>query len=338
MLYLVGLGGAGAKMVDCLYQRNVVRRIIDRLQAREQWPFAGIAVDTSEKVRRLSNIPAGNIVLIGKSRVKGHGTGVDVALGRRVVSEELSLAMSSLAKVVSSKPWAVLLFAGLGGGTGTGGLPVLAKRVKKTYRCKTLGVFVLPSSGEGRVYTKNAFENLDKVLSSVDGSILLDNNVLTERGEDIISAHKRINQDLQRFFRMIDEAFFERCFGSISTIAYHKPASERMSVKDVLEGMLRDRVYLKFKVESSEKMVLLARGNLGSLYGHDFAQGWVKSRFGLEMEYEFYDEPGSRGVELGLLIRGAKDLNGRFDEVGRVKSKRKSSELEDLLKDIHSIF
>ncbi|GBE17888.1 cell division protein FtsZ [archaeon BMS3Abin16] len=338
MLYLVGVGGAGSKIVDALYQKNVVKKLIARIQSHEQNTVIGVAIDTSEKLKTLSNIPEKNVVLIGKSRVKGHGTGVDVALGRKIVTEELGLAMNKLSGVVKKKPWLVVFFSGLGGGTGTGGTPVIAKKVKEVYKTSTLGVFVLPSAGEGRVYTKNASENLESVLSSVDGSIILDNNVVTDKGEDILSAHKHVNQLIQGFFRMIDESFLERCLGERTSIAYYKPSSDHLSIKDAVETMLRDSFYLKFELESADKIVFIARGNLSYLYGHDFAQGWAQNRFGVELEYEFYDEPGSNSLELGLLVIGTKDLNGRFDEVKEVAGKKETSELDDLLKDIHSIF
>src|SRR3989304_5364738 len=184
MLYLVGVGGAGSKIVDSFYQKNVVKKLITRMQSKDQWSFSGIAIDTSDSIKSLSNVPAENTVLIGKSRGKGHGTGVDVALGKKIVTEELSLAMNKFSKAAADKPWAVLLFAGLGGGTGTGGFPIIAKKIKETFNSKTLGIFILPSSGEGRVYVKNSFEAFDSIVSSVDGSIFLDNNGVTDKGED----------------------------------------------------------------------------------------------------------------------------------------------------------
>ncbi len=338
MLYLVGVGGAGSRLVDSFYQKNVVKRIIKKIHSRGGWDFEGIAIDTSDNVKGLSSVPGKNIALIGKSRVKGHGTGVDVSLGEKIVTEELALAMNKLGKIVKGKPWLILLFAGLGGGTGTGGIPVISKRIKEAYKCRVLGVFVFPSSGEGRVYVKNAFSHLDEVLSSVDGSILLDNNVVTDRGEDILSAHKQINQQVLDFFKMVDESFFERCLNKQSTIAYLRPGSDRVSVKDAIERMLRETLYLKFDVEKSGGMVFVARGNLEYLYGHDFALGWAREKFGFDVEYLFYDEPGSKSLELGLLITETKDLNGRLEDISEVERKKKTSDLEDLLKDIHSIF
>jgi cell division GTPase FtsZ len=338
MLYLVGVGGAGSKIVDSFYQKNVVKRIIHRFQPKDHFEFSGIAIDTSEKVKSLSNIPAKNIALIGKSRVKGHGTGVHVSLGKKIVNEELGIGMNKLAKIIKEKPWVIILIGGLGGGTGTGGLPIVAKKIKETYKCKTLGIFVLPSSGEGRVYLKNAFKNLESILSCVDGSIILDNNVITDKGEDILSAHKLVNQQIQGFFRMIDEGFLERCFMERSTIANFKPSSDHISIKDAIEKMLRDSVFLKFDLEKSSKVLFVARGNLDYLYGHDFALGWAKSKFGVDLDFEFYDETGSRSLEVGLLIIGTKDLNGRFNEMKEVENQKCTSELEDLLKDIQSIF
>jgi cell division GTPase FtsZ len=316
----------------------VVKKIIKRIQAREHLEFSGFAIDTSEKLKDLSNIPSANKVLIGKSMVKGHGTGRDVSLGKKIVTEELGLVMNKLSKAVKEKPWVIILITGLGGGTGTGGFPTVAKKVKDTYKCKTLGLFVLPSAGEGRVYTKNAFKNLDKLFSSVDGSIIIDNNVLTDKGDDILSARKSVNQIVLGFFRLINEAFIERFFGFHSTISYYKVESDHISVKEAIEKMMRDHLFLKFDMKKSEEMLLVARGNLEYLYGHDFALGWAKNKFGLELEFEFFDEVGSRSLEAGLLIRETKDLNGRFDEIREVVSKKDSSELDDLFKDIHSIF
>ncbi len=111
-----------------------------------------------------------------------------------------------------------------------------------------------------------------------------------------------------------------------------------MSVKDAIERMLRETLYLKFDVEKSGGMVFVARGNLEYLYGHDFALGWAREKFGFDVEYLFYDEPGSKSLELGLLITETKDLNGRLEDISEVERKKKTSDLEDLLKDIHSIF
>lgn len=338
MLLYVGIGGAGSKIVNTLYQKNVVKRIIHKIQSKEELVFTGVAVDTSKNLNRLSNIPIGNVVLIGKSRVKGHGTGADVALGKKIVTEEAALITGTLTKTVIEKPIAVVIFAGLGGGTGTGGVKPLAKKIRSLYKCNIMGVFILPSAGEGRVYSKNAFENLEKCTESVDGSIILDNNVLTEKGEDIYSAQRRMNQELQGFFRLINESFFDRLIGSVSTVAYAKRDSARTSVKDIVEKLLRDNVNLRFNVEKAEKMVVIARGDMGGLFGHDFAQGWAKNKYDLEIEYEFYDEPGSKTIEFGLLVLGTKDLNGRFDDIVAEEKEKQPSELDELLKDIHSIY
>ncbi len=338
MLLYVGIGGAGSKIVDTLYQKNVVKRIIHRIQSKEEIVFTGVAVDTSKNITGLSNIPMGNVVLIGKSAVKGHGTGANVALGKRIVTEEVALITGALTKTVSEKPMAVVIFAGLGGGTGTGGLKPLAKKIRSIYNCSVIGVFVLPSAGEGRVYSKNAFENLETCIESVDGSIVLDNNVLTEKGEDIYSAQRRMNQGLQDFFRLVNESFFNRLTGSVSTVAYTKKDSERTSVKDIVEKILREDVNLRFNMGNAEKMVLIARGDLSSLFGHDFAQGWAKNKYNMEIEFEFYDEPGSKTIEFGLLVVGTKDLNGRFDDIAAEEKEKQPSELDELLKDIHSIY
>ena len=317
MLSLIGIGGAGCWIVDDFYKRNAPTGLFTKFSNTER-DFTGVASDTSDKLTKLKNIPASNMILIGKSRTKGHGAGLSVELGKKVMTEESELVLNLMHKAGFRKDDLLILFSGIGGGTGTGSVPVIAERIKKGYKAPLLGVFVLPSDLEGKVYTKNAYENLKGVVSSVDGAILLDNQILVSRGEDIISSHKMIDDSIFNFFTLllaVEANILANTFDSLSTIAYAQDNSKDISIKGTIEKMIREGVFLKFDIKDCEKMVFIVKGNLDTLFDQDFARGWIKKKFGCEVEFVFKDEPNSKQTAMGLLIVGIKDLSNRFDEL-----------------------
>jgi len=90
MLSIVGVGGAGSKIAASFYQKDLVSSIFSKLGSKSK-DITGVAIDTSESLETLKNLPIENRVLIGKSRAKGHGTGGDISMGRRVMEEECEL-------------------------------------------------------------------------------------------------------------------------------------------------------------------------------------------------------------------------------------------------------
>ncbi|MFB6186953.1 MAG: cell division protein, partial [Halobacteriaceae archaeon] len=75
----------------------------------------------------LEHVPADNRVLIGQARVKGHGVGADNELGAEIAEEDQDEIMGAIDNIPVHEIDAFLIIAGLGGGTGSGGAPVLAK-------------------------------------------------------------------------------------------------------------------------------------------------------------------------------------------------------------------
>ncbi|MBI5253300.1 MAG: hypothetical protein HY930_02735, partial [Euryarchaeota archaeon] len=94
MLSLVGIGGAGCRVVEAFYRKDLIGSLLSKIYSRENYA-TGVAIDTSDSLRALDSIPAANRVLIGSSRAKGHGTGGDVELGIKIMKEELELAMNA---------------------------------------------------------------------------------------------------------------------------------------------------------------------------------------------------------------------------------------------------
>lgn len=335
MLSLVGIGGAGCRIVEQFFRKDLVGSIIKKISSGGE-QVKGVAIDTSESVTDLKNIPTSNMVLIGSSRAKGHGTGGNVKVGRKIMKEELELAMGVVRKANIEKPEMIFLITGIGGGTGTGGAPILAERIKITYNVPLLGIIVLPAKSEGALYTKNTFENFDKFIEPLDGVMMLDNNVLANRGEDFITSYRILGESIFKFLSMINPGDLLRLVeNDISTIGFMRMKAEHVAIKDILDQAIRNHLYYDLEGKEFEKINLIIYGNLAEVYGQSFAKNWVKEKYGVEVDYLFMDEKGSKYLNIGLVITGLKDVKKGFE----IKEDKKTmSDLDDLLGDIKPLF
>lgn len=322
MLALVGIGGTGCKLVESFYKRAGAG-------------VSGAAIDTCDTVSELS-IPAAHKILIGRSRAKGHGAGGSTELGRKIMREEMELAMSAVKNAGFENAEVIFIAAGLGGGTATGGFALLADRIKKTYNIPVIGILVFPSKGEGALYVKNAYENFEEIRSSSDGAIALDNGVLAKRGEDRIKSYKTIENAIVNFFSLADPVETLRAVrGNVCTIGFMEMPAERISVKDLLGKMLKNYVY--FRVDKIKKMHLFLRGSTDSIYGQSYANDWIKKKFGVDVEYKLMNDATSKYINAGIIISGLEDVIGKF-EVQAAERRATPSELDDLLGDIKPLF
>ena len=116
---------------------------------------AVVTVNTAKANRHgIDYVPKENRVLIGQSRVKGHGVGADNELGAEIAEEDIDEIQGALDSVAVHETDAFLVVAGLGGGTGSGGAPVIAKQLKRIHIEPVYGLGVLPGS-DGRGSTRS---------------------------------------------------------------------------------------------------------------------------------------------------------------------------------------
>lgn len=118
-------------------------------------------------------------VLIGKELTGGLGAGANPKIG-----EEAAKESEQEIKAVIKGSDMVFVTCGLGGGTGTGSIPIIADIAKKL-GALTVGVVTLPFSMEGTPRFKNATEGLDRLQSVVDTLIVIPNDKLLEIAPDL---------------------------------------------------------------------------------------------------------------------------------------------------------
>ena len=195
-LAMIGFGQAGGKIVDKFleYDQRTGSQIVR----------SAVAVNTAKAdLLGLEQIPQENRVLIGQARVKGHGVGADNELGAEIAEEDIDEIQGAIDNIPVHEVDAFLIVAGLGGGTGSGGSPVVAKHLKRIYTEPVYGLGVLPGSDEGGIYTLNAARSFQTFVREVDNLLVFDNDAWRKTGESVEGGYEEINEEIVRRFGVL---------------------------------------------------------------------------------------------------------------------------------------
>ncbi|MBC9986939.1 cell division protein [Haloferax volcanii] len=193
---MIGFGQAGGKVVDKFveYDRERNAGIVR----------AAVAVNSAKAdLLGLKNIPKDQRVLIGQSRVKGHGVGADNELGAEIAEEDIDEVQGAIDSIPVHEVDAFLVVSGLGGGTGSGGAPVLAKHLKRIYTEPVYGLGILPGSDEGGIYTLNAARSFQTFVREVDNLLVFDNDAWRKTGESVQGGYDEINEEIVNRFGVL---------------------------------------------------------------------------------------------------------------------------------------
>ena len=160
VIKVIGVGGAGGNAVN--------RMIDDGVQG-----VSFIAANTD--VQALNSNKAENKIQLGPKLTRGLGAGSHPEVGQKA-AEESEQTIEDALKGADM----IFITAGMGGGTGTGAAPVVAKIARET-GALTVGVVTRPFSFEGPKRSKNAAEGITQLKQYVDTLVIIANNRLLER-------------------------------------------------------------------------------------------------------------------------------------------------------------
>ena len=163
---VIGAGGGGSNAVN--------RMITDEV---ENVDF--IVVDTNAVSAAKSKAPC--IIQIGENEAQGIGAGASPEVGKRSAEENIEEIKSQLINTDL-----LFLTAGMGGGTGTGALPVIAE-VAREMDILTIGIVTRPFKFEGRTRANNADEGIKKLKEQVNSLIVVDNDKLLKMSKEEIT-------------------------------------------------------------------------------------------------------------------------------------------------------
>jgi cell division GTPase FtsZ len=197
-IFFIGFGQAGGKIVDIFLEQ-------DKKLGRTS--FRGIAINTARTdLMGLKHIELKDRILIGQTVVKGHGVGTDNAAGAKITMDEADAILSAIDHKGTHDIDAFLIITGLGGGTGSGGTPVLVRQLRKVYHEPVYVLGILPAPEEGRLYSFNAARSLATLIKEADNTFIFDNSAWKNEGESVKSAFSRLNDEIVRRFGVLFRA------------------------------------------------------------------------------------------------------------------------------------
>lgn len=165
IIKVIGVGGGGNNALKHMYETGI--HGVD---------FVICNTDS----QTLDNNPVANKVQLGISTTEGLGAGADPEVGEKAAIESIDEIKASLGQNTKM----VFITAGMGGGTGTGAAPVIAK-VAKEMGILTIGIVTVPFSFEGKRRLEQAEIGLDKLRNNVDSLIVINNDKLRQQFGDL---------------------------------------------------------------------------------------------------------------------------------------------------------
>jgi cell division protein FtsZ len=165
IIKVIGVGGGGSNAVNHMFNKGIVG--VDF-----------IVCNTDRQALDISPVPYK--IQLGAQLTDGRGAGMLPEVGMAAANENID----EIRELLSKNTKMVFVTAGMGGGTGTGAAPVIAK-VAKDLGILTVGIVTIPFNFEGKKRRIQAEEGLNKMRENVDTLLVINNERLREFGKDM---------------------------------------------------------------------------------------------------------------------------------------------------------
>ncbi|MEO1626429.1 MAG: cell division protein FtsZ, partial [Bacteroidota bacterium] len=160
IIKVIGVGGGGSNAVNHMFQQGIVG--VD---------FA--ICNTDNQAMDMSKVPTK--IQLGPELTEGRGAGSKPNVGRQACLESIE----EVRRFLESDTKMLFVTAGMGGGTGTGAAPIIAKTAQEM-EILTVGIVTLPFTFEGRRRKGHAVEGLEELKKNVDTLIVISNDKLRQ--------------------------------------------------------------------------------------------------------------------------------------------------------------
>ena len=160
VIKVIGIGGGGGNAINYMFQQGIMG--VDF-----------VICNTDSQALEKSAVPIK--IQLGASLTEGLGAGANPDVGRQAAQESLE----DVKTLLSTQTKMIFITAGMGGGTGTGAAPIIAKMAREM-DILTVGIVTMPFQFEGKIRLEQAQKGLEELKSSVDSLIVINNNKLRE--------------------------------------------------------------------------------------------------------------------------------------------------------------
>ncbi len=305
-IIVVGVGGAG---------NNAVNRMVDEAIGGVEF----IGVNTDRQALSLSKAPT--ILQIGEKITKGLGAGAKPEVGQQAAEESIDEI-----KALLEGADMVFVTCGMGGGTGTGAAPVVAK-VAKEMGVLTVGVVTKPFRFEAKTRMTNAISGIEKLKASVDTLIVIPNDRLLEivdrrttMPEALKKADEVLNQAVQGITDLINmPALINLDFADVQTVMSDKGIAhigigEGKGDDKALEAVQQavSSPLLETTITGASHVIINISGDISLMDAND-AASYVQNLAGEDANIIFgamYDDAVPDYAKITVIATGIKENDG----------------------------
>jgi len=160
VIKVIGVGGGGSNAINHMYNKGI--KGVD-------------FVVCNTDAQALQSSPVPHKIQLGATLTEGLGAGANPEVGELSAME----SMDDIKSMLNTKSKMLFITVGMGGGTGTGAAPVIAK-IAKELDILTVGIVTIPFSFEGKMRNEQAQRGIEKLRSHVDSLVIINNNKLRE--------------------------------------------------------------------------------------------------------------------------------------------------------------
>lgn len=160
VIKVIGVGGGGSNAINHMFQQGI--KGVDF-----------VICNTDAQALQNSGVP--NKIQLGVNLTEGLGAGANPDIGEKAAIESIE----DIRAMLETNTKMVFITAGMGGGTGTGAAPVIAKMAKEL-NILTVGIVTMPFQFEGKIRLEQAQKGIENLRMHVDSLIVINNNKLRE--------------------------------------------------------------------------------------------------------------------------------------------------------------
>jgi cell division protein FtsZ len=160
VIKVIGVGGGGSNAINHMFKQGI--KGVDF-----------VICNTDSQALNNSGVP--NKIQLGVHLTEGLGAGANPEIGEQSAVESLE----DIRAMLTTNTKMVFITAGMGGGTGTGAAPIIAKMAKEL-DILTVGIVTMPFEFEGKIRNAQAHQGIEKFRKTVDSLVIINNNKLRE--------------------------------------------------------------------------------------------------------------------------------------------------------------
>ena len=312
-IIVVGVGGAG---------NNAVNRMIDENIGGVE--FIGINTDS----QALTLCKAPTAIQIGEKLTKGLGAGAQPEIGEKAAEENVE----ELTQAIKGADM-VFVTCGMGGGTGTGAAPVVAK-ISKDMGILTVGVVTKPFKFEARTRMANAESGIEKLKENVDTLIVIPNDKLLEivdRRTTMPEALKKADEVLQQAVQGITDlinvpGLINLDFADVKTVMVDKGVAhigigtatgDDKAIEAVKQAVTSP--LLETTIEGASHVIINISGDISLIEANE-AASYVQELAGDNANIIFgamYDDSVADYARITVIATGLEDVSEKIDMPGK---------------------